>query len=209
MTLTKGIIIICFLLFTFYYLTPNDSGFVNAGEEIEEIEQNNETIEDIKFTAGVETILETEDKIENDIKITNKEEISYDLVGYTTANVNVRDDASIFSNVIEIMPFNTKIQYRKYNKDWVVINHNNTNCYISNKYISDKPVNYTSYNVPDNSGFKSYMSYKTITNKTSKQYNLQQKAHTGDYGIRMVSDRYCVVLGTYFKKEMEIYFLEP
>ena len=69
-------------------------------------------------------------------------------------------------------------------------------------YISDKPIKYTSYNVPDNSGFKSYMSYKAITSKNSKQYKLQQKAYTGNYGIRMVDDRYCVVLGSYFKKEI-------
>ena len=62
------------------------------------------------------------------------------------------------------------------------------------------------YFIPQNRGFKSYMSYKEITNKSSKQYKLQQKAYTGNYGIRMVDDRYCVALGTYFQKEIGTYF---
>ena len=60
--------------------------------------------------------------------------------------------------------------------------------------------------VPNNNGFKSYMSYKAITNKNSKQYELQQKAYTGKYGIRMVDNRYCVVLGSFFQKEIGTYF---
>ena len=60
--------------------------------------------------------------------------------------------------------------------------------------------------VPNNNGFKSYMSYKAITNKNSKQYELQQRAYTGNYGIRMVDDRYCVVLGSFFQKEIGTYF---
>lgn len=60
--------------------------------------------------------------------------------------------------------------------------------------------------VPNNNGFKSYMSYKAITNKNSKQYELQQRAYTSNYGIRMVDDRYCVVLGSFFQKEIGTYF---
>ncbi len=52
--------------------------------------------------------------------------------------------------------------------------------------------------VPSNNSFKSYMSYKTITSKTSKQYKLQQKATTGKYGIRVVKNRYLIAIGTGF-----------
>lgn len=52
------------------------------------------------------------------------------------------------------------------------------------------------------STFKSYESYKNITQKTSSQYKLQQKAYTGDYGIRMVEDRYCVAMGSYWATEI-------
>lgn len=56
----------------------------------------------------------------------------------------------------------------------------------------------TSYSVPSNSGFKSYMSYRTITDKKSKQWELQQRAHTDENGIRVVDGRYCVAIGSYF-----------
>lgn len=68
-------------------------------------------------------------------------------------------------------------------------------------------VGYDSYDAPENSGFKSYMDYRTITDISSRQYMLQAYyAKTGDYGIRMVGDRYCVALGSYFISEIGQYF---
>lgn len=52
------------------------------------------------------------------------------------------------------------------------------------------------------STFKSYESYRAITNQSSPQYQLQQIAYTGDYGIRMVEDRYCVAMGSYWATEI-------
>lgn len=62
--------------------------------------------------------------------------------------------------------------------------------------------NYVVKDVPSNSSFKSYMSYSAITNKSSEQYKLQQQAETGDYGIRMIDDRYLIALGTYYTSEI-------
>lgn len=57
---------------------------------------------------------------------------------------------------------------------------------------------YKKYTIPSNSGFKSYMSYKSITSKSSYQYKLQsQYAYTGNYGIRQVNGRYCIAIGTF------------
>lgn len=62
---------------------------------------------------------------------------------------------------------------------------------------------YVEYAVPKNKGFKSYMSYKCITSKSSPQYILQRdRAYTGTYGIRQVDGRYCVAVGSYFTKEI-------
>ena len=62
------------------------------------------------------------------------------------------------------------------------------------------------YTMPNNSGFKSYMDYRTITDTSSLQYKLQNTyAHTGDYGIRMVDNRYCIALGTYFTSNIGQY----
>lgn len=50
--------------------------------------------------------------------------------------------------------------------------------------------------------FKSYENYRNITRVDSPQYKLQQEAYTGDYGIRMVGDRYCVAMGSYWAKKI-------
>lgn len=53
--------------------------------------------------------------------------------------------------------------------------------------------------IPDyDTSFKSYMSYKCITDKSSNQYKLQQKAYTDDMGLRKVDDYYLVAMGTYY-----------
>lgn len=44
--------------------------------------------------------------------------------------------------------------------------------------------------------FKTYMSYKAITNKASKQYEMQQLATTNEQGFRMYDGRYMVAVGT-------------
>lgn len=62
--------------------------------------------------------------------------------------------------------------------------------------------NYIAKYVCPNNSFKSYMSYKAITNKSSLQYKLQQKAYTGEYGIRMVEGRYCIALGSYYSENI-------
>lgn len=65
---------------------------------------------------------------------------------------------------------------------------------------------YTSYDAPYTSGFKSYMDYRTITSEVSPQYELQNEyAYTGNYGIRMVNDRYCIALGSYFTSNIGQY----
>lgn len=55
------------------------------------------------------------------------------------------------------------------------------------------------YDIPDgDTSFKSYMDYRAITNTDSKQYKLQQGAHTGIYGIRMYEDYYMIAVGSYY-----------
>ena len=74
------------------------------------------------------------------------------------------------------------------------------------KESEKKELEYKSYSIPKNKGFKSYMGYKTLTNKSSWQYKLQQSyAKTGDYGIRMVEGRYCIAVGSHFKTSIGQY----
>lgn len=73
---------------------------------------------------------------------------------------------------------------------------NNEICWIKSKYISDT-INYSDYPIYEN-GRKSYMDWQFITDISSPHYKLQQQAYTGNLGIRMVGDRYCIAIGSAF-----------
>ena len=78
-----------------------------------------------------------------------------------------------------------------------------TSIIVEDKAAANVEVHYDEYAVPENSGFKSYMDYRTKTNKDSRQYGIQAYyATTGNHGIRMVDDRYCVAIGSYFNVEV-------
>ena len=63
----------------------------------------------------------------------------------------------------------------------------------------ETPTDYDNCNVPSNNSIKSYMDYRFITSTNSKQYKLQHSlAYTGNHGIRMVGERYCVAVGSYY-----------
>ena len=57
---------------------------------------------------------------------------------------------------------------------------------------------YEDMDTPSDNSFKSYMSYRCITDKSSKQYKFQQKSETGKYGIRVRNDRFCIAVGSYY-----------
>lgn len=51
--------------------------------------------------------------------------------------------------------------------------------------------------LPDvDTGFKTYMDFRTITDTTSVQYDMQQSAYTDERGIRRIGDDVCVAMGT-------------
>ena len=134
-----------------------------------------------------------------------KEEETY-IKGYTTTRVNIRKSASTSSEILNTLDFNTPILYMedKENEEWLQIKYeDDTIAYISKKYISNIKCEYREYQIPKNDGFKSYMSYTTITSTISNQYKIQNSyAYTGTYGIRQVQDRFCIALGTYFDSEI-------
>ena len=54
-------------------------------------------------------------------------------------------------------------------------------------------------NVPIDSGsFKSYMDYRTITSRSSKQYKIQELAYTDNYGLRRFDIYFIVATGSYY-----------
>ena len=127
--------------------------------------------------------------------------------GWTTDSVNVRKKPNTKTDVLDTYSFNTEIQYTSYNKEWAKIKFKDGYAYMHKDYISKKQNKYKEYSVPETSGFKSFMSYKAITSKSSPQYKLQhEKAYTGKNGIRQVDGRYCVAVGSYFTDEIGTLF---
>lgn len=55
--------------------------------------------------------------------------------------------------------------------------------------------------IPDcDTSFKAYMDYNCITDNTTKQWELQQTAYTDEYGLRKISNDYCVAIGSYYSE---------
>ena len=79
-------------------------------------------------------------------------------------------------------------------------------------FVSDinefvEPPKREKYLIIGHNGMKTYMSYRAITDKTSKQYKLQQEvAYTDELGFRKVDNRYCVAIGTAFNASVGQYF---
>jgi len=81
----------------------------------------------------------------------------------------------------------------------VLQNHliSSTNVQVDRGSIERVPMD-----LPDNvtGEFKTYMDFRCITNTSSKQWELQQLAYTGEYGFRKIGDKYLVALGTGYTK---------
>lgn len=70
--------------------------------------------------------------------------------------------------------------------------------------LIDSEIIYIEYDLPDksfDSSFKAYMDYRTISDKTSAQWEIQQSAWTDEQGFRRVENNYCVAIGTYYSQE--------
>ena len=60
----------------------------------------------------------------------------------------------------------------------------------------------STYDVPNNSEFKAFMDYRTITSVNSKQYKLQENCVTNEDGVRLYDGRYTVAIGTGFDADV-------
>ena len=135
-------------------------------------------------------------------------------------NVPVMSEPSEQSEMIDRYMFNDYISYTYFNEKWccVKIFHPDIkdgvqvgvkvlDGYVDMKYISEVSNACNVYHIPNTEGFKSFMSYKTITDTSSKQYKIQKEyAYTGEFGIRQVNGRFIVAIGTAFDTEVGTYF---
>ncbi|WP_312369109.1 hypothetical protein [Lachnoclostridium sp.] len=67
---------------------------------------------------------------------------------------------------------------------------------------AEEILNYIDLDVPQNSSFKSRMDWKKLTNKKSKQYQLQQEAYTNIFGFRCIDDRFCIAVGSFYSHKI-------
>ena len=211
-------IIAAVLLGTFVFVACVLNVAPNEGQSSEIEVKNEENVTENK--RGISSVIE--DSLENNnvsgktkhieevvkeppVEIEEKDEVKIQQEGWTTTTLNVREEPNTNSNVLDTLPFNTYIKYYEYNDEWAEIAYDNGQAYISRDYISDEECEFVMYDIPKYEGFKSWMSYKAITNKSSKQYKLQQIASTGYAGIRTVNNRYCVAIGTAFDASIGTY----
>lgn len=70
----------------------------------------------------------------------------------------------------------------------------------------NRGANYTEYIIPfKTKNFKSYMPH-TLFSQNSLQYKIQEMSRTDNDGLRVVDERYCVAIGSYFGTEIGQYF---
>lgn len=132
---------------------------------------------------------------------------NHNAVGWVDGSVvNIRSKPSKKSKVISTYKYGRRIKYKPYNKKWAAIKYKKERAFICSKYISKQKLRCKCKKAPKKNTLKSYMDYRTITDRTSKQYKLQnRKAYTGKYGIRMINGRYCVAVGSYYTKRIGAY----
>lgn len=151
-----------------------------------------------------ETIVETRKEVEEITEKYASDVETEDIVvkeeyvsAWTVAKTDIKKEPNENSETVGNYHWNTKVCVVYIDDDWAKIKE--TEHYINRDFISENPVGFTNYNVPDDNTIKSYMDYRYITSTISSQYKLQKsKAYTGNYGIRMVNERYCIALGSYY-----------
>lgn len=165
---------------------------INNGLPTEEVIESSPTAETIESNP-------TEIVIENDKIEVTEEPIkeNYIDVWVAVTNIYAKKEPNPSSEIIENYSWNTKLSVAYINEEWAKIK--DLEYYIERIHISEKPARYTDCDVPSNNTIKSYMDYRLITLKSSRQYELQKSlAYTNEQGLRMVNGRYCIALGSYY-----------
>lgn len=113
---------------------------------------------------------------------------------------------TIKTDVAAQKEFSTKTQVANIQPCYIMYETETINIVTQEISPTIDEIAYETHQLPETTGFKSYMSYKAITNKKSKQYKLQHEyAYTGNHGIRMYDDRYCIAVGTAYDADVGVY----
>ena len=158
-----------------------------------------EEVIEISPTAGIIESSPTEVLIENDKIEATEEPVKENYIDVWVAATNIcaKKEPNTSSETIENYSWNTKLSVTYINEKWAKIK--DIEYYIERIHISEEPARYTDCSVPTNNTIKTYMNYKKITLKSSRQYKMQKSiAYTNEQGLRMVNGRYCIALGSYY-----------
>ena len=72
------------------------------------------------------------------------------------------------------------------------------------EFIEVEYIRYNELELPEEADgkFKTYMDYRKITNKNSKQWKLQEQAWTEGRGFRKIGEHFLVAVGTFYADEV-------
>ena len=155
-------------------------------------EKQNETIATTEEQLVEETTQEETTQEETTIKIIEE----YTAV-WTIEDTIIKKEPDANSETVGVYSWNTNVIVTCIDDNWAKVK--DTGHYINRLFISEDSIKFVDYDVPKNNTIKSYMDYRYISAKASNQYKLQKSlGHTGNYGVRMVGDRYCVAVGSYY-----------
>lgn len=72
------------------------------------------------------------------------------------------------------------------------------------EFVEIEYIRYNELDLPEEADgkFKTYMDYRKITDKTSKQWELQQHAWTEERGFRKIGEHFLVAVGTFYADEV-------
>lgn len=125
----------------------------------------------------------------------------FELTGYIDVNteLNVRSEPDKGSEILTTLTWMDEVNYSTVNDDWYCINVDGTAGYIASKYVTDTYETYTKTYSVNGDKSKTYMDYRKITDRSSKQYRLQLRATTNEEnGLRMLRNRFMIAIGSYF-----------
>ena len=135
------------------------------------------------------------------LKESNSNDVAYGYINNDTTYtyyphdevLNLISETIYTGEKVKVVNHKTVNGYKK-------IIHNNEYVWIKKEFISNTKLQTVTYNLSHHTR-KSYMDFRTITNKSSDQYKMQYGyAYTGNNGIRMVNGRYCIAVGSYFSQ---------
>lgn len=124
-----------------------------------------------------------------------------DLLLFTKSKITVYADKDCTTE-IDYIDYNETVTVKQLCSTEIIKIEYNESIYYAylNDFIDDKDTGVT-FSIPFNpnyNGKKTYMDYDTIKSYVSNQYKLQTLAQTDKNGLRVVNNRYCIAIGTYF-----------